>query len=147
MNAPLLELKCAHQELMTRYVAVLDETRYARWLIQREQAHPQRSKWLKKLPTWLSDLLWLFSDHSGKALRPLVHLFVEGHIRTRLKELSEGYITLRAQASANDRDVGDWARECSDACDKLASTLATWTSIKGAFKLWWPFVLSGFIAW
>lgn len=124
MNAPLSELKSAHQELMTRYVTMLDETRHARWLISRKHG---RSRLL--------------------ILRSLVHLFVEGHIRKKLKELSEGYLTLRVQAPADAIDHRDWAKECGEVCDKMSGTLATWASIEGAFKLLWPIAVGGFTAW
>lgn len=154
MDFPLAELQSAHQELMDRYVAVLDEVRSARWLMPRKQAATEEPQWLTKVPVWLRKPLSLLvkpapnSTHGKSfALRSLVHLFVEGHIRKKLKELSEGYITIRARASADAKELRDWCKECSDVCEKMAGTLATWASVEGAFRLLWPFALGGFTAW
>ncbi len=147
MDAPLPELKKAHRELMSRYVAVLEEVRQAGWFMPKKETKPQDITSPQRVPAWLGrPLVWLIRPKSF-AVRSLVHLFVEGHIKKKLKELSEGYLALRAQAPADDKDLREWAKDCGDVCDKMAATLATWASIEGVLRLLWPFAIGGLTAW
>src|SRR2546425_13307594 len=108
MDVPLSQLKTAHQELMTRYVALLNEVAHEPWVISRKQAPPKEPNWTKRLPLWLGrPLHWLVKPRPNQTqvksfpLRVLVHLFVEGHIRSKLKKLAEPHLTLRSQGPAD----------------------------------------------
>jgi hypothetical protein len=74
-------------------------------------------------------------------------LFVEGHIRRKLKELSKAYLYLSVKAAPDAKEIREWTKEVSELCEKLAGTLASWSSVKGLVKLLWPLALGGLTAW
>ncbi len=154
MGIPLSELKTAHQELMTRYVAVLEEVENAPWLMPVKRGRPpEDAAFLKRLPVWLRGaVVWLVRRSPSQrgqagALRYLVQLFVEAHVREKLRALADAYLSLRAQASADDKELRDWTKESGEVCEKMAGTLVTWGSIEGAAKLLWPFAVGALTAW
>ena len=106
---------------------------------------------LIRLPAWLrKPLSWLVQHTPPPHLptpRYLVHLFVEGHIRRKLKELSKAYLYLSVKAAPDAKEIREWTKEVSELCEKLAGTLASWSSVEGLVKLLWPLALGGLTAW
>jgi hypothetical protein len=146
---PLPELKNAHQELITHYIGLLDDVAHAPRFLQYRYAHVTKPEQLKRLPAWLrKPLSWSYTPSPHlPTLRYLVHLFVEGHIRRKLKELSEAYLYLSVKAAPDAKEIREWTKEVSELCEKLAGTLASWSSVEGLVKLLWPLALGGLTAW
>ena len=77
--------------------------------------------------------------------RPIVRLFIEIHIKSKLHEISRAYIRLLQTIDVNKKGNlvrSNWISKARVNCDAFASTLFSWTSLNGIFA-WLVNILFG----
>jgi hypothetical protein len=133
VNRNVDQIRLAHRQLIEHYVAVLNQVSQVSFFVRREPSG-------KKIPIFMS----LF--HLGV----LVELFVESHIKKKLRKLEVSYTqlsqALTTEETAEDKnDNQTWLQDTAEATAKFAQTLTSWTSVRGLISTVGP-VAVGFIA-
>ena len=135
------KLKKNHQALIVQYIDMLNQVSklpfFAPVIIVKRKETSERSPGRARLPQELSFPF---------ALRYLVRLFTESHIKGKLIELSMTYSFLTQEYTKDKRFV-TWLKETSADCEKLAATLTSWQSISGIISGLWPVGIGIVTAW
>jgi hypothetical protein len=132
MTVTLRKLRKGHHTLMTQYIDLLNQASKLPFFAP--ITFPIRKQLVGRSLGWTR---WPEAIGFPIALRYLVRLFTESHIRGKLMELSVAYSFFALQ-NPEDKRLVTWLKETSADCDKLAATLTSWQSVRGIVSGLWP---------
>lgn len=145
------ELQNIHRELMAQYVDILNRASMLPFFVDifsmrqiKQDKSRQKSFWfnLYKIILYPFQFIVIFLTW-----RPLVRLFIEDHLHSKLKEISSSYIRLIQTVDSDkksDFNKIEWLKKSSENCDAFASTIFSWTSLKGSL-IWLSNIIIGLI--
>ncbi len=133
MSVNIRQLKKAHYVLIAQYIDILNQVSKLPFFVPLNITAPSA-----KNDRSNSNIVMIKTMSSPFSLRYLVRLFAESHIKRKLNELSVAYSYFAGQ-NPKDKSLLSWLKKTSEECDKLAATLTSWQSIRGAVSALWPF--------
>lgn len=147
------KLQIAHFELMKQYAEVLQKTSSLPFFIN--ISHLRNIKIIKSKTSvllYLYTVLSSFVKYLVKFLvwKLVVTLFIEAHIRSKLKEISKIYIqnlqTVNPKAKGSKVYI-QWLNQSIDSCELFSSTMSSWVGVK-EWMVWIFNIIIGLIlAW
>ncbi|MBD0373376.1 MAG: hypothetical protein ICV60_21250 [Pyrinomonadaceae bacterium] len=147
MVGKLDELKTAHEALLREYINAVNEASRLPFYIPFQPKQSARFAVPLEGKMWRTGLLSkLLKDISPQpvqtgGLRYLVRLFIESHVKDKLRELSNAYLYLMQIIEDTEEGAGEvraWLKEKSEACTKVADTLLSLRSVQGITATFWP---------
>ena len=132
----LLELKNAHRDLLSEYANALATLSRLSFFVSLYEVYKA-----KKPPSIRRFIFYLINKYTPirlVTLKPLVNLFVEYHIKSKLRELKIAYTQLKSMLpdyhSEREKYV-TWISNAIEECDSLTKTLSSWGIVADFTKL------------